>query len=339
MVFRILFSCCLFFSSLFAEAQFIPAGEPVPILEYRFNETGIFAPSSGTDQVTLTLRTNNSSPFDMHSEEGSGVSGRKGDRSFDNSASTTRSGGVADGLPSESISGLKSMTLLGWLKSKADPLTFAPRVIESWSGPYLGGRNPGRLVFNANTNETGATSDAYFGEIGEWFFFAVTFDGTTNTNNIHFYKGLTTSNVTLVGIFSATPGLAPSSVPYLKIGNTDTEGANRRPFVGWIDNIRIFGSKTDSGGVLNQTQLELLRTKDVLNFSDDIRLSVSRNNNEILIRWPADPDAFALEYTTNLNSPTSWQPVEVVPTVTGDQKVVNWPATSTHFFRLRAAIP
>ncbi len=337
---KIVFSICILNCSPLAEAQSIPIGEPVPIVEYRFNETGIFAPSTGIDQTMLTLRNFGYLPSDLHSREGDGVSGRPGDRAFNNSDSTRMGtggdGGVADSPSVGSIGGLKSVTFQGWLKCELEQLTHAPRIIETGIDLGLNGLADGRLVFYANgVSATGSG----FGEVGEWFFFAVTFDGTTNANNVLFYKGSTTSNVTRVSSSPGNPSSVASATPHLKIGNSDTGGLNKRPFDGWIDNIRIFGSRTDTSGVLSQNQLERLRIKDVLNLSNDVRLSVSRNNDDISIRWPAELDGFSLEYTSSLTSPTTWQPVDLVPTVFENYKIVNWPATATHFFRLRRVIP
>src|SRR3990167_3976532 len=68
------------------------------ILEYKFDETGTTAPSTGSDATAVTLRNSAGVATDLHSADGLGVSGVTGDRAFDNTASTSMggSGGRAD---------------------------------------------------------------------------------------------------------------------------------------------------------------------------------------------------------------------------------------------------
>src|SRR5262245_61809638 len=58
---------------------------PSPILEYRFNETGTTAPSTGLDPTFVALKDTNGDAADLHGSPSSGVSGLVNDLAFDNS--------------------------------------------------------------------------------------------------------------------------------------------------------------------------------------------------------------------------------------------------------------
>lgn len=103
----------------------------VPIVEYKFNETGANAPSTGTDLTAVAFKNSDGVETDLHGAAGSGVSGQAGDRAFDNSNPSTPSGGGLVGLggfggraeqPGDdgNVDALTSFTLQGWFKGN-DP--------------------------------------------------------------------------------------------------------------------------------------------------------------------------------------------------------------------------
>src|SRR6187401_2710804 len=81
-----------------------------PLVEYRFNETGVEAKNTGLDATPLLFKNASSIGFDLHSVDGAGVSGLEGDRAFDNSGSTAMGnagvGGVGEAAPLPVIHGL-----------------------------------------------------------------------------------------------------------------------------------------------------------------------------------------------------------------------------------------
>src|SRR3990172_8404373 len=177
------------------------------ILEYKFNETGTTAPSTGSDATAVTLRDSAGAATDLHSADGLGVSGLTGDRAFDNTASTSMggSGGRADQADLAAIDTLTSFTLQGWFKtdgstaigggigiSKAVLIHNTSGIAVNAVGFELFGQQ-GDLKLavdgsNASTSE--------YGDTQSWVFFAVTYDGTLASNNVKFYKGSRTSTVT-----------------------------------------------------------------------------------------------------------------------------------------------
>src|SRR3990167_756004 len=62
------------------------------ILEYKFDETGTTAPSTGSNTTAVTLQNSGGAATDLHSADGLGVSGSAGDRSFDNTAPSSMGG-------------------------------------------------------------------------------------------------------------------------------------------------------------------------------------------------------------------------------------------------------
>jgi hypothetical protein len=95
-----------------------------------------------------------------------------------------------------------------------------------------------------------------FARENEWTFFAVVYNGTTLT----FFSGTPASPVTEKGKVNYNAEATDSSHVKIAIGN-HTNG--KRPFDGWLDNIRIFGSVTDATGALTVQELEALRLQDV----------------------------------------------------------------------------
>src|SRR3990167_4139683 len=184
------------------------------ILKYTFDETGTTAPSTGSDVTAVTLRDNSvvGNATDLHSADGLGVSGGlTGDRAFDNTASTSMggSGGRADQADLAAIDTLTSFTLQGWFKTaestaigggggtrKAVLLHNTSTSQGQTKGFELfGQQNKLKLAVDGSNVETSA-----YGDTQSWIFFAVTYDGTLTptSDNVKFYKGSASSEVTLV---------------------------------------------------------------------------------------------------------------------------------------------
>jgi hypothetical protein len=99
-----------------------------------------------------------------------------------------------------------------------------------------------------------------------WAFFAVTFDGTITTDNISFYAGSGDEAIgaaSLINRVSFNFGEIFNDTSKLSVGNNADDGV--RPFDGFLDNLRIFGSKSDASGVLTLPELEYIRTQDLAN--------------------------------------------------------------------------
>lgn len=67
----------------------------------------------------------------------------------------------------------------------------------------------------------------------------------------------------------------------------------------------------------------------------NVRLSIARSNNNMVVSWPIAPTGFVLQAATNLTSPT-WSNVGSPVSVISNQNSVTLPATDTQrFFRLQ----
>ena len=209
-----------------------------------------------------------------------GVSGLAADYSFNNTGASNMGTPGTTGAITASVSALnsskKSLTVQGWFKSDT-VIGNGARLLDNYSvaqvkgfalrGP-ASGENAGALYFLADgqTVNSGANT---FGNTGDWVFFAVTYDysSNTNSNNVKFYKGTLTSPVVQVGS-ALTFGVAVQSIDaptstVLTVGNY----ADIRPYDGYLDNIRVYGDATTGAGALTLAQLELLRQADVTNTS------------------------------------------------------------------------
>ena len=262
---------CIVLCPLFAGALSFTMDSPVrPLLEYTFNEEGVRAGSTGTLDVPLEFRSaKGSALIDSHSASGLGVSGLAGDYAFDNtSAVMGDTGNVARTAGDEdAIDGLVSFTFSGWFKTSGTNAFLGSMArlatdVASNNGWQILGNNstsaPGLLAYvdtysRAVTNGLGVLS-----QTNTWIFFAMTYDGTSTSNNLKIYAGDKTTGVALLSTQSCNSGaLEDNTVPFT-IGNVENRG---RAFAGYIDNIRLHGTKTanDKSGALSIAQLENIR--------------------------------------------------------------------------------
>ena len=261
------------------------------ILEYGFNETGTTAASSGSDATVLTLRNSGNTATDLHSAAGAGLTGDLGlagsatDRAFDNSASSMGgSGGVANQVDLEAIDALMSFTVSVWYtQASAKGTTTFPRLISHRSGsngfeieaPTGDDTNDdGRIILDSDTNTNNRPpAGSYDSAVGTWVFFAFSYDGSITTNNAKFYRGFRSdaeaaavdgtyvAAVTEVASFSINQGAVNNETAGLNVGNRSDRA---RAFDGLLDNFRYHGSKTDNTGALSTSQLETVRSADIV---------------------------------------------------------------------------
>jgi hypothetical protein len=250
--------------------------QPIPILEYRFSETGSTAFSTGSTAATLNMRDGNNQMRDLHIPN-QGVAGF-GDTCFLLDATgigRNAQGGVAFVNNVSSISGLSSFTLQGWYKTPNSSAAFGNQarlyqVDDNVLGAPPNSTGTVRLdVFDAaGAGANGTASDAAFGAMGTWMFFAATFDGLSVTgNNLNYYVGTTGSAVTLAGSSRVGPDGTPFGPTFSGTGSLligDNGAIGTVPAAGFFDDMRVFGSMSDSSGVLSQSQLEGFRARDVV---------------------------------------------------------------------------
>lgn len=249
-------AACLFGAGTSLHAQ-------TPLLEFNFNNaSSSTVTSSGSVVATGTVT----------GTYAAGVTGAAGDYSFDNSASTGM-GNVGTGggvLLSTSAGGYKSLTLQGWFNSST-VLGNAARLIDGYNTASGSGfqlradvSTPGALVLTMDGLSTTASLASY-NSTNTWVFFALTYDITTKI--ARFYKGDATTAVAQVGTDQTLDygaGITATRTGGSNITIGDLAGSNTRPYDGLLDDVRVFGSATDASGVLSLSQLESLRTADLV---------------------------------------------------------------------------
>lgn len=238
------------------------------LLEYKFNETGVQVTDSSSTGANSHYYYSSSTQQDMSSDDGLGVSGKSGDRAFHTLRRTAGSGytggAVNSGTAIAAINGLQSFTIMGWFNTgDAEMIASGARLLSFASatgGIDLWATTNGRL--NLTVNGTAATSSELYGGANSWVFFAVTYDGTASSNNVSFYVGDTTEGSLSEGYLrSLNKGTVQTTTNSLMIGN---RAGYDRPFNGYIDNIRIFGSTSDGNGALSAAEIENYRAVDAI---------------------------------------------------------------------------
>ncbi|UCG47833.1 MAG: DUF5060 domain-containing protein [Phycisphaerales bacterium] len=163
--------------------------------------------------------------------------------------------------PLEALEGLRSFTILGWAK---------PSSLKIGSGGN-------RIAFNLNYNRAGFdlvhladgrlrlavnewpdrirndSSPAKL-PVGRWTFFAVTYDGTTQSDNVRWYFGDADTQAKLDRTTSYCRGPTGRGSGPLTIGNynqTIHRHGKDRQFRGSLRGIEIFGSRTGGRGALS----------------------------------------------------------------------------------------
>lgn len=250
---------------------------PAPAFYWDFNHSisGHKVPSSGTHGMELSLYDGNGESADMLGGAGSGVSGGKPDRALNLTSATgmgvENTGGGAKGENMvERLGGVgvaASATFAGWYKAET-PLGGQASLFgqsnEDLDGFRIAASSPTTdtwvldIVGEESRSGFKAPANAY-NEVGEWVFFAVTFDNSSGGGGtVTFYKGTKDSKVQLVKGLQKPLGNFKIGTKPFTLGNF-SGGVVNRPFQGWLDNMGVWLSEKDGGGALSLSQLEALR--------------------------------------------------------------------------------
>jgi PKD repeat protein len=163
------------------------------------------------------------------------------------------------------VSGLRSFTILGWLKpeslltgSGGNRILFCLK--ENRSGIDLVCHHDGRLRLAVNEWPDSVLNDSSPGKlvVGKWSFFAVTYDSTVSGDNVSWYFSLpldepASTSVTLDRKTSYHAGPVDNDVGPLVIGNfneTMRDYGFDRQFRGEIRAVQLFGSRVTGRGAL-----------------------------------------------------------------------------------------
>jgi len=237
------------------------------ILEYRFNTSGSTQSSDGSSSQSITTKDGANVNTDYISASTTGVSGLAGDSALDFSSATWQTAGPkGQGAVLSDLNGLSSFTIAGWAKNADTSTNGIGRIFyDSSSGAgidllYTTTGSQKQLSLSVNgAAGVASTATQYSGfASSNWTFFAVTYDGSSGA--VQFYSGATTGSLTLsTATFGTNPGNVGTIASSFYVGNAST---GNRPFDGWLDNFRIYGSTSGTAGILSSTELLDIRNYD-----------------------------------------------------------------------------
>jgi len=246
-----------------------PGAAQTALLNYNFNGSGSTAANGGSaSNATLTYYSGAA-----YSSAGSGLSGAGGDTALNNTGAAgmgtlgNSAAGASTATKSVDLGTLGSFTIAGWYKAETTPGA-GGKLFELYYGTNsaitLIAEGGDRLALNIAGSSTGnnSTQQTGYSATGSWVFFAMTYNGTTSTNNLSFYIGNSTS-LTAAG----TRSIAGTSIAFgmtgIGVGNGyNNGGAANRPFDALMDNVSFYGA-ADSSGALNSTQLDAIRLSSI----------------------------------------------------------------------------
>ena len=162
--------------------------------------------------------------------------------------------------PLPDLEGLRSFTILGWAEPSSLTVgsggnRIAFNLNYNHSGFDLVHLADGRLRLTVNEWPDGVDNDSSPGKlrIGEWVFFAVTYDATRGADNVSWYFGTTGTPAELDRTSSYNRGAIGTGSGPLTVGNyneTIHKHGLDRQFRGELRGIQIFGSRISSRGAL-----------------------------------------------------------------------------------------
>ena len=236
-----------------------------PLVSLHFDEKQGITASSGTSVATLTLQrpvwTTNVPPSGGTSALDFGV----------------EPGNYAvDMTEVSSLKRLKSFTITGWVNCRDNTVGSGGNRVVSWinhggDGVDLVFLENGSMQVGINAWPDGSPASSSAGQIpvdaeaksSNWRFFAVTYDATLSVNHVRFYFGSPTDQAQLDRAVNYSQGTVGAHIgPALSIGHFNPAtrpNAQDRMFRGIIDEIRVYGSMTDSLGALSLERICIIQ--------------------------------------------------------------------------------
>ncbi len=176
-----------------------------------------------------------------------------------------------EGKPLSALEGLKSFTILGWLEASSLETgsggnRIAFNLNYNRSGIDLVHLSDGRMRLAVNEWPDGVSNDSSSNKIqtGQWVFFAVTYDASASSDNVHWYFGDEEKPAQFDRATNYSNGPTGTDSGPLTIGNynkTIHQHGTNRQFRGCLKGITIVGSKSDSEGVLPLDEIRLYQSR------------------------------------------------------------------------------
>jgi len=176
-----------------------------------------------------------------------------------------------DQKPMPQLEGLRSLTICGWTRPTRRAAGHAGNHLafnlnHAREGFDLVHLRDGRLRLGINEWPAQVDNDSspHRIKLGKWVFFAVTYDGTKQSDNVHWYFGDPRAPATLDRTTSYAAGPTASDSGPLTIGNynrTICHHPTKHQFQGQLHGVRIFGSRTGPDGALSLETIRRLQTQ------------------------------------------------------------------------------
>lgn len=257
--------------SAFAAASLFPCAAvraqtaPPPAIEFLFNGNGVSPVSTGAKSVKAVFLAKNGEPSDLHTPPAMGVSGLEQDRAFTNFASTQMgSTAMAPGeggllrVTAEGLASINTFTLQGWYYNTSRPGNFARLFDGRGVMVFFDGSDGVRgLSFQIGTKSVVAEhtdTKNVFARAKSWNFFAISYDGVAEVDNVKFFAGSHNEPLELVGTYTLR-SYSMFDLNGFMIGNREDRA---RPFRGLVDNFRVWDR------VVTAAELEAVRKSDSL---------------------------------------------------------------------------
>jgi hypothetical protein len=169
------------------------------------------------------------------------------------------------GKPIEALEGLRSFTIMGWAKPSSLKIgsggnRIAFNLDYNRAGFDMVCLQDGRLRLAVNEWPDGVNNDSPSGKlrVGQWTFFAVTYDATKAKNSVHWYFGDADKAAKLDRTTTYQQGPTGKGSGPLTVGNYN-ETIHRhgldRQFRGRLGAIEIFGSRIGPRGALSLPEI------------------------------------------------------------------------------------
>ncbi len=160
----------------------------------------------------------------------------------------------------QALNGSQTMTISGWFYSTASTNTNG---VVMYSTPLVLIHKDHWATFKTESSPWFNTSSGSMEARGVWRFFAVTLDATKASENVTLYTGSEGSSVAMEQKYSYDFG--PDGIAgdmFFGLGFGYPTGSVDNPFVGYLDEVRIWNDSQGDSGLLSLDELEQVRLYD-----------------------------------------------------------------------------
>lgn len=236
-----------------------PLAHSALLLRYSFDDQANPTADSGTGTAAPGTLIGAGSSFVTNTPSGTGYAFST---NGSNSYVTTGTSALPDtGTVPTKLNSLTTFTITTWVNFAALPAT-NDRLVSNWLSPAgfdfrIGSVGTSDFQLYLTADDQNSVSTINFSTLNSWVFLAVTYDGTTTTNNVRFYTGSTGAAASQFGsTLSNTAGTLGASGSDTQVGGSPATTGDRSPNARF-DDVRIYDQ------ALSQSELEAIRLEAV----------------------------------------------------------------------------